>query len=63
MPGLKLGLVFWEMSRLELTETSAKRIISLSEYGEALRLTPKVLGLQSAGSRLLTSSLRFVGFS
>jgi hypothetical protein len=55
MPGLRLGLVLWEMSRLELTETSAKRIISLGEYGEALRLARKVLRLQSAGSSLLAS--------
>jgi hypothetical protein len=40
MPGLKLGLVLWEMSRLVLTKTSTKRIISLSEYGEALRVAP-----------------------
>jgi hypothetical protein len=35
MPGLKLGLVIWETSRLiVLTETSAKCMISLGEYSE-----------------------------
>jgi hypothetical protein len=59
MRRLKLGLVFSEMSRLALTETSVKCIISLGEYSEALQVALDC-NLQAQGSDLL--SLRCVRF-